>query len=181
MIIIWGSRMCGVVDQVPHICHVATRFGHIYYIPLIPTQSYVVLDQQGDSFYGKSIGLSGKSVLVAWLRAALVVGALVSVVAAIIAVMRHDPLLAAAWALLVFVLAASYVVTTRWKALTHASYERAVQLGEMVGLSPEGRLMIEVAYGRMTADQADAELEKLETEAAAQQPVEGEVVDAEPH
>jgi hypothetical protein len=41
--------------------------------------------------------------------------------------------------------------------------------------------MIEVAYGRMTADQADAELEKLETEAAAQQPVEGEVVDAEPH
>ena len=180
MIIIWGSRMCGVVDQVPHICHVATRFGHVYYIPLIPTQSYIVLEQQGDSFYGKAIGLSGKSVLVAWLRAALVVGALVAAVATIVAVARHDPLLAAAWAILVVVLAAAYFVTTRWRALTHASYERAVQLGEMVGLSPEGRLMIEVAYGRMTAEQADAELEKLEQQIAASQSVDAHVVDAEP-
>jgi len=39
MVIVWGSRLYGKVDVVPGFFHVATRFGHVYYLPLIPTQS----------------------------------------------------------------------------------------------------------------------------------------------
>jgi hypothetical protein len=48
------------------------------------------------------------------------------------------------------------------KFITQASYERAVDLGRRVGLTEMGMLMIEVAYGRMTAAQADAELAKFD-------------------
>jgi hypothetical protein len=39
MIIVWGSRLYGKVDAVPGLFHVATRFGHIWYLPLIPMGS----------------------------------------------------------------------------------------------------------------------------------------------
>jgi hypothetical protein len=58
------------------------------------------------------------------------------------------------------------------KLFTHASYERAVELGRHVGLTDMGMLMIEVAYGRMTPAQADAELAKLD-----QQVYEAELAD----
>jgi hypothetical protein len=39
MVIVWGSQFCGDVDYVPELCHVETRFGHLY-VPLIPKESY---------------------------------------------------------------------------------------------------------------------------------------------
>lgn len=71
MFIVWGSRMCGKVDAVPGLCHVITNFGHLYYFPLIPTGSILVLAEDSDGTYGLKIPLSLKSILVAWLRAFL--------------------------------------------------------------------------------------------------------------
>jgi hypothetical protein len=42
-----------------------------------------------------------------------------------------------------------------------ASYEKAIALAERVGFSPEARLMLEVSYGRLSADQAEVELVRL--------------------
>jgi hypothetical protein len=38
-----------------------------------------------------------------------------------------------------------------------ASYERAMEIARLAGLSPEQKLMLEVAYGRMNAEQAERE------------------------
>src|SRR5262245_57714915 len=71
--IIVGTRTFGKVDQVPGLFYVATRFGHFDFLPFIPMGSYVFLDD--GSQRGVPIGTSGKSVLVAWLRAILLLSA----------------------------------------------------------------------------------------------------------
>ena len=66
MVIIWGTTHAGKVDEVPGMFHVVTQFGHLYYIPLIPTGSYIVLDKHSDGgFRGVSIPISFKSWLIA--------------------------------------------------------------------------------------------------------------------
>jgi 4-amino-4-deoxy-L-arabinose transferase-like glycosyltransferase len=82
MIIVWGTRFCGRVDQVPGFFHVATRFFHVYYVPLIPLSSYLIYDgtESEAGFRGVSIPMSFKSVLAGWGRALLIVGALVAAV-----------------------------------------------------------------------------------------------------
>lgn len=73
MIVIYGHRLYGKTDEVPGLFHVASRFLHLYYVPLIPVASYVVVDQDGDDFRGVKIPLSLKSILLGWFRAALVI------------------------------------------------------------------------------------------------------------
>src|SRR5687768_15557047 len=81
MVIVWGTTNAGKVDEVPGLFHVVTRFGHLYYVPLFPTGSYVVLEESSDGgFRGVSIPISFKSWMVAWLRA----GCVVSLIAAAI-------------------------------------------------------------------------------------------------
>jgi hypothetical protein len=168
MVIIWGSGMYGKVDEVPGVCHVATRFGHLYYVPLIPLGSFAVISQDGDNIQGASLPLSFKSILTAWLRAALILAGAVLVIVGITTA-AADSLLAggltialgvAAWAIFYF--------TYRWSFFRQAGYERAVQIGQRLGLNPEGMVMLEVAYGRLTAEQALDELERRQ--AAAPKP-----------
>lgn len=80
MLLITGQRMCGRVDHVPGTCYVATRFLHLYYVPLIPLSSWVI--RQGteklSGFDGQQIRMSIKSVLFGWLQAYLVVFGLIN-------------------------------------------------------------------------------------------------------
>ncbi|HMC64744.1 MAG TPA: hypothetical protein VKI65_07380, partial [Gemmataceae bacterium] len=71
--IIFGEQRYGKVDQVPGLFYVATRFIHVQFVPLLPLGSYVILDgkfRDGGQSEIK-IGLSVKSILFAWFRAAL--------------------------------------------------------------------------------------------------------------
>lgn len=70
MAIIFGTRNYGYVDRIPGIGCVATRFFHINFVPLAPTESYFVLEgtESSDGFRGKAIPMSGKSVLAGYLR-----------------------------------------------------------------------------------------------------------------
>jgi len=79
MVIIFGQRLCGRVDQVPGACYVATRFFHVYYIPLIPLSSWVIVEgsESDKGFRGQQIGLSGKSIVYGWLQAFLIIFGLV--------------------------------------------------------------------------------------------------------
>src|ERR1051326_8933568 len=142
MLIIFGKTNLGKVDRVPGLFHVVTEFIHIYYIPFIPIKSSLALDGAGDAAGQRvPIGLSLKSVLMGWLRALLITGALLGALFGVIAALRSleqrravepeslvIPWLVTAGCLVLFWL------TTRF---TRASRERALVLAEQIGLDPE--------------------------------------------
>ena len=68
MIIIWGSKLFGKTDEVPELFHVATKFGHLWYIPLIPLGSHLVLEESDEGWRGLELPMSGKSVRLATFR-----------------------------------------------------------------------------------------------------------------
>jgi hypothetical protein len=146
MYIVWGSRLMGKVDVVPGLFHVATKFGHLYYIPLIPTGSFVVMSQTGDDFRGVPIGLSAKSILVAWLRAGLFVAAMIaSCSILVVATDKHHPSLAGPIAIAVVMW---LVFALSWhKFLTRASFTRACRIAEQIGMTAEGMEAIRQIYG----------------------------------
>ena len=162
MIIVWGTIEAGKVDEVPKLFHVATRFGHVYYLPLIPLGSFAVFEKTESGFQGAKIPLSLKSVLVAWLRSAAIVGGAGLAIFGCVNLANHKTpegiacFLAAAIAFLA--LFASY----KLRFIRQANYDRAKHLAQVIGLSPMGQLMIEVAYERLTPEQADRELARLE-------------------
>jgi hypothetical protein len=174
MVIIWGSVNAGKVDEVPGgMFHVVTRFGHLYYVPLIPMGSFIVLEKMSDgSFNGAPIPMSFKSILAGWIRGGSIVAMIGAVIGTFFMVMdQNAPLFVRALPLLIFLLAAAALFASyKLKMFTEASYERAIELARYVGMSETGLLMLEVTYGRMNATQADAELARLEEKAAAQQP-----------
>ena len=59
--IVFGVRKYGRVDETP-VGHVATRFVHVWFIPLVPLSSHFVVSEDGNSFQGKPMPLSGRSV-----------------------------------------------------------------------------------------------------------------------
>jgi len=68
MVIVWGQRMYGRIDKIAG-SFVATRFFHIYYVPLIPLSSWLVLEDHGEgNFLGTQVPLQLRSVMAAWLR-----------------------------------------------------------------------------------------------------------------
>lgn len=77
--LIYGSSNYGKTDHLPGLFYVVTEFAHLYFIPLVPAKSYCILDH-GNGDQGVPIKMSGRSVLLAYLRGIL---APVSVVASI--------------------------------------------------------------------------------------------------
>lgn len=76
MIFICGTRLYGRVDQVPSQFYVATEFVHMWYIPLIPLRTFLIVEGW-QSEEAIKIPMSFKSVLTAYVRAALILAALV--------------------------------------------------------------------------------------------------------
>jgi hypothetical protein len=149
MFFIFGSRLFGKCDDVPGMFHVATKFGHINFLPLIPMQSYVVLARNGNQFRGVPIPLSAKSIVVAWGR---VISLVIAVVAACIALAAFNSA-AGEWIVpaAVSVIAAGGFVMTMWhRSCTKAGFARACQLGQMVGLSEHGFALLQKQYGEGT-------------------------------
>jgi hypothetical protein len=84
MIIVYGHRMYGRIDQCGT-SFVGTQFVHIWYLPLIPTGSSLVLASNPDGSYrGIPVGISGRSVLAGYSRVwgpIALIAAIVSLVA----------------------------------------------------------------------------------------------------
>jgi hypothetical protein len=75
MIFVYGARLYGRTYRVPGGFHVATRFLHFMYFPLVPTSSWLV---PADKKLGPDInyrlpGIIWRSVLLGWLRAVLII------------------------------------------------------------------------------------------------------------
>ena len=158
----FGTKLMGKVDEVPRMGYVSTQFFHVNYLPLIPTGTYFILEESGDNFRGVNLPLSFKSILVAWLRALLFIGFIVAVFVAIIAAAEQKmPRAIVAGVSAVFAVA-GFWCTYYLPLVSRASYHRAMDLAERIGLNEEAMLMLEVAYGRKSAAEADLELEKIE-------------------
>jgi hypothetical protein len=67
----FGQMRCGKVDQVENLFHVVSEFFQINFIPVVPLRSYLVLHgaPPGSEI---AIPLNGKSVLMGYIRTALV-------------------------------------------------------------------------------------------------------------
>ena len=162
MMIVWGSRMYGKVDEVPGLCHVATQFGHLYYIPLIPFGSYAVISETGDDFQGAPLPLSGKSVLTAWLRTIFVAAGSGSWIMSAIMFSTSEPIAGSVLLILGALALGLLYFSYRWSFLRQASYERALQIASILEITKEGMLMLEISYGRLDADQAMVELQRYQ-------------------
>jgi len=146
MVFIWGSRLMGKVDVVPGLFHVATQFGHLNYIPLIPMGTYLILTQDGSGFRGLRIALSFKSMLMAWVRVGLF---LVAVIASILGAIEIANGKNQSWMMPVAIAAGGWTIfaLTWHRVVSRASFRRACQLGELVGLNDAGFAMLHEIYG----------------------------------
>src|SRR4051812_26691057 len=90
MAIYYGTRLMGKVDEVPGMFHVATTFGHINFVPLVPVQSYIVLSRQGSTFRGVPIRISSKSIFVGYGRALSIALAVLGGTLAVLSYLRPD-------------------------------------------------------------------------------------------
>ena len=136
MILIWGNQLYGRVDRVPGLFSVATKFFHLYYLPLIPFESWVIIHgtETADGFQGRKISLSGKSILLAWMRAGAVVCSIGAAIWGFVAVaeMQKRGISAPLNAALLFVSSLfMFWVSTR---LGRPNLARSVFLAEQLGL-----------------------------------------------
>jgi len=86
MIVVFGSTLYGKVQAVPGVCHVATRFLHLFFVPLFPTGSWLVIDKrlraEASAEAIKLPAMHWGSVALGWLRFFLVVALFVLTVIA---------------------------------------------------------------------------------------------------
>lgn len=172
LVFIGGESLYGKVDTVPGWFYVKTKFVHVYFLPLIPQQSFLILEgsekqDQGvgapQRYQGVGIPLCRRSVAFAWLRHGCALLATIGFVLAGVCVMvTRDPinrqrggdmwnlaLLFAGGATVLLLLAALTWLRVR------ATPARAVELCRLAGLDPQ-RL-----YYRFTDRVSRQELETL--------------------
>jgi hypothetical protein len=159
MIIIWGSKLYGKTDEVPGLFHVATSFGHLWYIPLFPTASYLILDVESAQ-HGIRIPLRWKSTLLGWGRPGTLITA---VVAGIRALSEHrDPEAGIIAACICGAAIVAHLVLNLSRGLRFATYERARALADIAGINERGKVLIDLHFGKMSETEAKERLLEAE-------------------
>jgi hypothetical protein len=138
-----GSSYYGKVDVVPNLCHVATRFLHVNFVPIVPIGTYIIPNGNGKRHFGGDLKtfLSFKSILTAWMRGGLMAIAICLGIAGIIVTSEYFGArrqadvfpIVLVWGM--FVAALFFFWVSYW--FNRASYERALQLGTELGLERE--------------------------------------------
>lgn len=154
MILIWGSNFYGKTDVVPGLFHVATRFGHLWYIPLIPMGSYLLIDEDR----GVDIPLSGKSLLLTYVRAfALVLLVLASLSMFVGLTDQWLTTTEKITSVAYFIGAAAFMYFTTWHSLARkASYSRALELARALG--PEAEILVERYFEQISEKELNSRL-----------------------
>jgi hypothetical protein len=65
-----GTALYGLMDRVPGLCYVATKFAHFNYLPLLPLETWLVREgsEYDKRFQGKRLRISFKSILLGYFR-----------------------------------------------------------------------------------------------------------------
>lgn len=138
--IIFGTRLFGKVDAVPGMFHVATKFFHINFLPLIPTGSWLVVDQNGSSWRGVEIPVSMKSVAVAWIRFLLCCFTLFGFIFGF-----AGPSTGSTFVGLLGL--GGFIGSYYWSWIAKADGERALELAQLAGLGQDAVDHIRAVYG----------------------------------
>ena len=149
MLIIWGTNRYGRTDEVPSLFYVTTKFGHLWYLPLFPLGSFLLIDGPADGEgnpKGVAIPFSFKSFLLGWLRAGMLLLTFILAITGFVAG-RGGP----AWNVLA--IAAGSLIAFLWltysKTCRHASYSRAVELAKLLGMNEQGMMLLDKHFGRI--------------------------------
>lgn len=153
--VVCGARLYGKTDEVPGVFFVATKFCHLYYIPWVPGQSYLVLkneDPCSRTFAGVQIGTSCKSILLAYLRT---LAFFASIITFLNAIGTSD-----LWHWMYFLFAAllaQYAYCD--ESVTRANYERACELVNQLqpSVRPLVQCQLDIYFGRGTPPAVDEE------------------------
>jgi hypothetical protein len=149
----FGQMKCGKVDQFGKLFHVVSDFFHVNFIPLVPLRSYLVLNTAArDSEEAQfPLPMSLKSVLAAWVRAALIVLILLNTLACLRGLPRllldqrdHRPAQAARRQAaldgvinpLALVVGFAIFLGLSYR-FSRANFTRALHLGALLGLTEE--------------------------------------------
>lgn len=162
MFIIWGSSLYGKTDEIEGIGHVATRFGHLYYIPLIPMGSMFVTGQESESYFGASVPLNLKSIGLAWARTLSILAGIVALVVG--GGVLTDPMIpsfdkALAGAFIIASIIMILVLRMNWTM--KASYERAKDLSKLLDFDPRLDVFIDLHYEQINEMEADRRMDDL--------------------
>lgn len=181
MIVVWGSKLYGKVDEIAGLGYVATQFGHLFWIPLIPMNSYFVTDKTQHRFEGVQLGLCWKSVLVGYARVFSVLFLLAGFGAANALFNPTEALdparVPSQYVVLALgVLAIPVCLAVNMSAVRQANYDTACELANRAGFDDRMRTYIDFSYGRISEDQADQRFAELDE---AEQNLPTEVQDAE--
>jgi len=138
-----GEHIYGIVDQVPGVMHVGTRMLHFNFLPCFPLGTVVVVEKGvvGEKTVLKT-RFSTRSVAYAFVRLALLWGALVMLMVGVVAfdlqkVARAPNAPFWAQSLAYWMLGLSAVSLLAWwfsHRWTYASYQRAIQWADLIGL-----------------------------------------------
>jgi hypothetical protein len=170
MFVHFGELHYGKVDVVPDLCHVATRFFHLNFVPLVPLGSEIVVTgtSEGGGVQRLKTAWSLKSILMAWVRAGLYLALTAGVIGGVIVTAEYFEKRrgsSATMLLLVWGIAAGSMLAL-WLTykFSRASYDRAVQLGAELGLDPTlvERYLTVAREDREAAAAADKEPEGWE-------------------
>lgn len=144
--VIFGSRLFGKCDAIPGLGYVATKFGHINFVPLIPLEGWLVVAEEGNGWRGQAISMSGKSVLTAWARFLFIVVGIISLLFGFIGFSSHDAGTAIPLGLLGLACIGGLIASYKWKWVTQASPERALEIAREAGIGEEGLAQLRRMY-----------------------------------
>ena len=165
--LVWGSRLYGKVDEIEGIGHVATQFGHLFWIPLIPLNSYFVTEEQGHHFVGTPLGLQMKSVLAGYAHAFSIIFFLAGLggLNALLNPMEVvDPEKIPQYKMMVVLgaMAIPTFIAVNTRAVRSASYETACQWAARLNFDTRFRTYIELYYDKIDAEEAERRIEALD-------------------
>jgi hypothetical protein len=132
MLIMFGTRTYGKVDHLPGLFYVSTSFIHINFVPLCPTGSFLIIDDGKER--GMKIGMSGKSIFFAWLRALALAGGIGLACLGVFELAEHH-IIAALILILVGILGVLFFFLSY--RLARPGPRRALHIARQAGIAPE--------------------------------------------
>jgi hypothetical protein len=130
----------GKVDRVPGFFYVATDFAGIMHLPMLPKQSYLVVEYGSDKPIRIALGLSKKSVLLGWFELLILLAEIPMLIATL--VLTIGLLLGDFWTVNYLIMtgfgsALLFGILLRAGRGLHAKPKRAFELAALAGLEVE--------------------------------------------